>query len=60
MLRIQFDGFTIEIGRDRSASPTAFLLSALPVLFGAMRANGFGAVADFFSGVVDRTDPPPN
>jgi hypothetical protein len=60
MLRIQFDGFTIEIGRDRSASPTAFLLSALPVLFGAMRANGLGSVADFFSGVVDRKETEPN
>lgn len=40
MIRIQFDGFTIEIGRDRSAPVTSILHAAMPWLFELLQRNG--------------------
>lgn len=59
MLRIQFDGFTIEIGRDRSASSLAFM-QALPYLVQLMRSKGLQPLADFFGGTTAADMPDPN
>lgn len=46
MLRIQFDGLTIELGRDRSAAPTAMFAAAMPYVMDWLHRRGF---AKFFS-----------
>lgn len=46
MLRIQFDGLTIELGRDRSAQPTAIFAAALPYVMDWLQRRG---IAKFFS-----------
>lgn len=52
MLRIQFDGLTIELGRDLSAQPTAIFAAALPYVMDWLNRKGFSR---FFSD----DEPPP-
>ena len=53
MLRIQFDGLTIELGRDRSAPVTNLLHAAIPYLFNLLRNHGI-SLESFMD------DPPPS
>ena len=51
MLRIQFDGLTLELGRDRSREPTALISAAMPWVMDWLTRRGF---MQFF-----RDEPPP-
>lgn len=55
MLRIQFEGLTIELGRDRSAQPTAIFAAAMPYLMSWLHRRGL----DAFFRVDDDDKPPP-
>lgn len=43
MLRIQFDGLVIELGRDRSSDSLGVLASAMPLVLSWLQARGFAS-----------------
>lgn len=51
MLRIQFDGLVIELGRDREGSATSYVAAALPMVLSWLASKGFAPFG--------REPPPP-